>query len=257
MPYLHALGGQQTNKVGWLVAAAIGFLSAPTLLGAFAVAAVVGPAGGIISLSEGKKEDLVASHPVAGLHHGSLLENFPAADKVTTADLDKGWISAAAKGHHLPVIPARVIPRGVALQPRYRKEKDGSLVEFLKPRVTTDESFPRCGDVESPNAATPDAQTAVELPRATDLPRAAAIVAATGAEIGLYAIDFSDAYRYCVIHPADRWTQCVLWVQRLLSHATRRTRSTGDSRLPRHHGARWFLLAIELGSSAPRVHAAH
>ena len=41
LPYLHALGGRQTNKVGWLVAVAIGFLSAPTLLGAFAVAAVV------------------------------------------------------------------------------------------------------------------------------------------------------------------------------------------------------------------------
>ena len=66
-PYLHALVGRQTNKVGWLIAAAIGFLSAPTLLGAFAVAAVVGPAGGTISLSEGSKGDLAASHPVAGL----------------------------------------------------------------------------------------------------------------------------------------------------------------------------------------------
>ena len=100
---------------------------------------------------------------------------------------------------------------GGLLQPRYRKEKDGSLVEFLKPRVTTDESFPRCGDVESPNAATPDARTAIKLPAATDLPRAASIVAAAGADIGLYAIDFSDAYRYCVIHPSDRWAQCVLW----------------------------------------------
>jgi hypothetical protein len=61
---------------------------------------------------------------VLAFHHGSLLENFPAANKVTTADLEKGWISAAAKGHHLPVIPARVIPRGVALQPRYRIEKE-------------------------------------------------------------------------------------------------------------------------------------
>ena len=58
-PYLHALGVRQTNKVGWLVAVAIGFLSAPTLLGAFAVAAVVGPASGTISLSDGKKDDLV------------------------------------------------------------------------------------------------------------------------------------------------------------------------------------------------------
>ena len=66
-PYLHALVGRQTNKVGWLIAAAIGFLSAPTLLGAFAVAAVVGPAGGTISLSEGSKGDLATSHPVAGL----------------------------------------------------------------------------------------------------------------------------------------------------------------------------------------------
>ena len=66
-PYLHALVGQQTNKVGWLIAAAIGFLSTPTLLGAFAVAAVVGPTSGPISLSEGNKNDLATSHPVAGL----------------------------------------------------------------------------------------------------------------------------------------------------------------------------------------------
>ena len=69
LPYLHALGGRQTNKVGWLVAVAIGFLSAPTLLGAFAVAAVVGPASDTISLSDGKKDDLVESHPIAGLRN--------------------------------------------------------------------------------------------------------------------------------------------------------------------------------------------
>ena len=67
LPYLHALGGRQTNKVGWLVAVAIGFLSAPTLLGAFAVAAVVGPDGGPVSLSDGKRDDLLASHPIADL----------------------------------------------------------------------------------------------------------------------------------------------------------------------------------------------
>ena len=149
---------------------------------------------------------------VLAFHHGSLVENFGPADKVTSCDIQKGWISPAAPGHHLPIIPARVIPRGVALQPRYRADPDGSLVEFFKPRVTTDESFPRDGDVESPNAATPAFQTAVELPAATDLPRAAAIIAAGGHPVGLYAIDFSDAYRYCLVHPSDRWTQCVLWL---------------------------------------------
>ena len=128
-------------------------------------------------------------------------------------------------------------------------------MEFLKPRVTTDESFPRCGDVESPSAATPDAQTAVELPAATDLPRAAAIVAAAGADVGLYAIDFSDAYRYCVIHPSDRWTQCVLWADGVL------WKKGGCSARPGCHSAsrgsphwRWRQPAIESTCSNPRTH---
>ena len=163
--------------------------------------------GGLRAMHDGLSLDTVLA-----FHHGSLVENFGPADKVTSCDIQKGWISPAAPGHHLPIIPARVIPRGVALQPRYRADPDGSLVEFFKPRVTTDESFPRDGDVESPNAATPAFQTAVELPAATDLPRAAAIIAAGGHPVGLYAIDFSDAYRYCLVHPSDRWTQCVLWL---------------------------------------------
>ena len=163
--------------------------------------------GGLRAMHEDLSLDTVLA-----FHHGSLVDNFAQADKVTSCDIQKGWISAAATGHHLPIIPARVIPRGVALQPRYRADPDGSLVEFFKPRVTTDESFPREGEVESPNAATPACQTAVELPMATDLPRAAAIIAAGGQPVGLYAIDFSDAYRYCMVHPSDRWTQCVLWL---------------------------------------------
>ena len=46
LPYLHAICGQQwqqTYKVGMLITAAIGFMAAPTLLGALAAAAVVGP----------------------------------------------------------------------------------------------------------------------------------------------------------------------------------------------------------------------
>ena len=164
-------------------------------------------AGGLRAMHEDLSMDTVLA-----FHHGSLVENFGPADKVTSCDIQKGWISPAAPGHHLPIIPARVIPRGVALQPRYRADPDGSLVEFFKPRVTTDESFPREGAVESPNAATPACQTAVELPAATDLPRAAAVIAAGGQPVGLYAIDFSDAYRYCLVHSSDRWTQCVLWL---------------------------------------------
>ena len=50
LPHLHALGGHQTTKVGLLIAVAIGFMSAPTMLGAFAVASIVGPGSAPISL---------------------------------------------------------------------------------------------------------------------------------------------------------------------------------------------------------------
>ena len=125
--------------------------------------------GGLRAMHEDR-----ALEPVLAYHHGSLVDNLAPADKVTSCDSQKGWISAAATGHHLPIIPARVIPRGVALQPRYRADPDGSLVEFFKPRVTTDESFPREGEVESPNAATPAFQTAVDPPLPQAPPRAAA-----------------------------------------------------------------------------------
>ena len=86
---------------------------------------------------------------VLAFHHGSLVDNFGPADKVASCDIQKGWISSAAPGHHLPIIPARVIPRGVALQPRYRADPDGSLVEFFKPRVQSDANISETGSVRS------------------------------------------------------------------------------------------------------------
>ena len=144
-------------------------------------------------------------------HHKSAEAEFAAADAAVVADISAGWIEAACADFHLPFVPCRLVPKGVALQPRMRRraEPPHDVEEYNKPRVTTDDSFPRDGS--SPNAATPPEETATRLPRPSHLARAAAIAASSGLEVGLYAIDFSDAYRYTYIQRLDQPTQCTLW----------------------------------------------
>ena len=148
---------------------------------------------------------------VLAWHHKSAEAEFASADAAVTADLSAGWMEAACADFHLPFVPCRLVPKGVALQPRVRRRAEAphEVEEYYKPRVTTDDSFPRDGT--SPNAATPPEQTTTRLPRPSHLARAAAIAASSGLDMCLYAIDFSDAYRYAYVQRLDQWTQCTLW----------------------------------------------
>ena len=166
----------------------------------------------IAQLSDGgvrANHDRLELKTVLAWHHGSATKHFAAADSAMLGDLSNGWLPPATPGFHLPFIPCRLVPKGVALQPKVRRLPDGSVEEWLKARVTTDDSFPRDGS--SPNAAVPADQAGILLPRPTDLARAAAIAASSGLTIGLYAIDCADAYRYMIMQALDQWTQCTLW----------------------------------------------
>ena len=182
LPYLHALGGRQTSKVGWLVAAAIGFLSAPTLLGASAVTAVAGPASGV-SLSDGKKDELVVSHPIARLRSDEAkarvavfvraVEGF-VADLL--GDLSPDVIAAKATGGRMQG-PVSALARGamtrsvfgqrVAVQWAFRAQ-GGHQHQAPPRRHQPPPDQPRPVGGHPPHAGPPDAPTACVVPTVPD-----------------------------------------------------------------------------------------
>eukprot|EP00965_Chrysotila_dentata_P057379 1903170-Pleurochrysis_carterae.AAC.1 len=121
---------------------------------------------------------------------------------------------------HLPFVPCRLQPRDVILQARQRvvQEADGTTREedCQKPRVNTNSSF---GGPDGVNAAVPETERVVALPRVQALARALAIVDTVGREEGAgdeeraaaYVVDAESAYRFCPVQIADVWLLCFVW----------------------------------------------
>ena len=153
---------------------------------------------------------------VLAFHHPSLFAELPAAAGVVRAHQREEWVSPVTR--HLPYVPCRLQPRGVIMQSRTKlAEEGGGVVEYLKPRVTTDAS---AGGIASVNAGVKSADRAVQLPTAQSLARAWAIAdsstahsARTAAEPRArgYAIDAESAYSFCVVQQEDLWMQVFLW----------------------------------------------
>ena len=114
---------------------------------------------------------------VLAFHHSGLLEEFEAAQKAVEHSWQEQWTDAPTR--HLPFVPCRLQPRDVVLQDRVRVKKGQfdsrgrPLIEsYSKARVTTNSSH---GGVDSVNAAIPEAERTVSLPRAQWHARALAI----------------------------------------------------------------------------------
>ena len=116
---------------------------------------------------------------------------------------------------HLPFVPCRVLPRNVVQQERQKLQPDGSIRDYLKPRITTDSSDG--GESGSPNEGCDRPETAVRFPTVRHLGQASAICQAAGADDGLsahiYIFDLSSAYRYLPMQRADWWMHCFLWMR--------------------------------------------
>ena len=116
---------------------------------------------------------------VLAFHHPSLFDELPAASGVVEAHQREEWVSPVTG--HLPYVPCRLQPRGVIMQSRTElAEEGGGVVEYLKPRVTTDAS---AGGIASVNAGVSSADRAVQLPTAQCLARAWAIADSSTAHV--------------------------------------------------------------------------
>ena len=153
---------------------------------------------------------------VLSFHHLGLFDHVDAVDAIVQAELKEEWLDDPRP--ILPFIPARVLPRNVAMQARTRLNTAGELEHYMKPRITTDASD---GRHDSVNAGVSFHDRSVQLTTARDLGRAAAIADSStlradgshvdGVRAELYAIDWESAYRFLVMQEADLWTQILLW----------------------------------------------
>ena len=153
---------------------------------------------------------------ILAFHHESLLQAIPMAEKTVAAHMAEEWVAPLTR--HLPFVPCRLQPRGVVLQSRVRLNKDGSVEEYTKPRITSDSSF---GGIDSVNAGVASHDRSVKLPSVQQLGRGWAICDTAfrrsgkhaGASSGTsgYCIDAESAYSFCCVQHADLWTQCLVW----------------------------------------------
>lgn len=100
-------------------------------------------------------------------------------------------------------------------QERQKLQPDGSLLDYLKPRITTDSSDG--GDAGSPNEGCDRAETEVRFPTVRHLGEAAAICQQAGEDDSLdahfYVFDLSSAYRYLPLQRTDWWMHCFWWMR--------------------------------------------
>ena len=153
---------------------------------------------------------------VLAFHHDSLLQEVDAADRAVAAGLQEEWVAPLQR--HLPFVPCRLQPRGVVMQSRVRVGDDGTVEEYLKPRITTDSSY---GGPDSVNAGVDDFDRSVVLPSIQQLARGWAICDSAyadqpssgggGTRTRGYCIDAESAYSFCPIQEADLWTQGFVW----------------------------------------------
>ena len=152
-------------------------------------------------------------------HHESLLREVRRAEADVAKHVEEEWVAPPVR--HLPFAPCRLQPRGVVMQARSRLREDGTLEEYMKPRITTDASF---GGPDSVNASVPDLERGVVLPSTQTLGRGWAICQSAfdgapaheggSAQVQGYCIDAESAYSFCPVQRADLWMQCFCWWDR-------------------------------------------
>ena len=162
---------------------------------------------------------------VLRFHHKGLQANFRPARKSVEADAEpaRGWISKGAP--HLLYVPARLVARNCVPQHKWKEQPDGTFIEVLKWRVTTDDSMEEPEEAASRNAAMPRGDWPdVDLPTPRLLAEAVAILKArmpeqyaraivqalaeagiAEEEIVLWACDLSDAYRKLAVQRLELW----------------------------------------------------
>ena len=156
--------------------------------------------GGIESRSHCPRRTLLA------WCHQGMREHFQAAHKVALKEYEDEWLMGPYPMP--PTEPCRCIPNNVLMQQRPYVDAQNELVQRLKPRVTTNESF---GDGISPNAGVRRLDKTTHLPSHQTHTTGAAITDACFQPAGLrgeqYATDLTGAFSF-LQHQRDEW-----WLQ--------------------------------------------
>ena len=158
-------------------------------------------------------------------HHGGLRARPSPARASVDSDTRNGWMTGARR--HLWTVPARLVPKNVVTQHKWRADSSGELYLKLKYRVTTDDSIEPAddeGSVTSRNSAMDrEAWGNVPLSTPRTTAEALAIVKSVASGMGmvaspaalervaLWAIDLSDAHRIVASARSERWQQQFLW----------------------------------------------
>jgi len=154
-------------------------------------------------------------------HHRGLRENYLPARESVDKDTKEGWISSGRRD--LWTVPARLVPKNVVLQSKWRVDTGGDLVRKLKARVTTDDSMQALGTDSRNGGIDRDTLGNIELAGPRTLAEAVAIVKAAAPQmnihapattlerIALWALDLSDAYRRLAAARSERWMQSFVW----------------------------------------------
>ena len=152
---------------------------------------------------------------VLTFHHESLANELAAAEQSVQEQIGEGWVQPPRR--FLPIVPARLQPRGVVMQSK-TKIIDGKPVEVDKPRIITDSSY---GGPDSANAGVPDGERALRLPSNQSYGRGWAVVASAfdgqpasdggGVDVDGYVVDAEKAYSFCPVQRRDWWLQCFVW----------------------------------------------
>ena len=154
-------------------------------------------------------------------HHRGLRENYAPAKASVDKDTAEGWISLGRRD--LWTVPARLVPKNVVSQHKWRLDDEDTLTRKLKHRVTTDDSIAALGTDSRNSGIDREEIGNIELAGPRSLAEAVAIVKASAAAMGviapgtalgriaLWALDLSDAYRRLAAARSERWMQSFLW----------------------------------------------
>ena len=141
--------------------------------------------------------------------------------EMVESDTARGWIDRGRP--HLATVPARLTPKNVVRQLKWRLSAEGRLHNKVKWRLTSDDSIVADGSDSRNSTTGEDALLNPNLPTILDLAEAAAIVKAQSAAMGLglkgreiervalWAIDLSDAYRMLAVARHELWLQGFVW----------------------------------------------
>lgn len=154
-------------------------------------------------------------------HHGGLRRYFRRACEMVESDTARGWIDRGRA--HLATVPARLTPKNVVRQTKWKLSEDGQLYNKVKWRLTSDDSIVAMGSDSRNSTTGEEALLDPNLPSILDLAEAVAIVKAQSAAMGLglkdrefervalWAIDLSDAYRMLAVARHELWLQGFVW----------------------------------------------